>query len=195
MVTKRILEIGPGTVNGRSVVFPDADTVDGKVGNPTSTALWGKDRFEFEDNTYDLVFASHVLEHVPWYRTVTALQEVFRVLKPGGEFEVYVPDFAYIVQCYLKQRCGDNWRVFNPNSDWMTWVNGRIFTYGEDAVELLSPERPIPQTHHKAVFDQRHLVACLIAAGFNRVIPVESGTRRHGQKHSIPEVGAIAVKS
>lgn len=194
METKRILEIGPGTVDGRSRVFPEADTVDGKVGQPTSTALWGQDCFPFADNTYDLVFASHVLEHVPWYRTVSALQEVFRVLKVGGELEVYVPDFAYIVQCYTKQRCGDNWRVFNPENDWMTWVNGRIFTYGEDAVELLSAERPIPQTHHKAVFDYRHLIACLVKAGFGRVIPIAQGKRRHGHKHSIPEVGAIAVK-
>lgn len=191
---KRILEIGPGTVTGRSMVFPEADTVDGKVGNPTSTALWGNEALPFADNTYDLIFASHVLEHVPWYRTAAALKEVHRVLKFGGEFEVYVPDFAYIVHCYQQRRCGDNWRVFNPDSDWMTWVNGRIFTYGEDAVELLSPERPIPQTHHKAVFDFEYLKKCLERAGFRQIVKVPHGHRRYGQRHSIPEAGAIATK-
>jgi SAM-dependent methyltransferase len=192
-MTKRILEIGPGTTNGRSIIFPQADTVDGKVGQPTASVLWGQEKFPFEDNTYDLVFASHVLEHVPWYRIDAALREVHRVLKPKGEVEIYVPDFGYIVSCYLNKRCGDNWRVFNPDNDWMTWVNGRIFTYGEDAVELLSAERPIPQTHHKTVFDSEFLLKCLRKAGFAGVLRLNR--RRHGAAHKIPEVGAIAVKA
>jgi ubiquinone/menaquinone biosynthesis C-methylase UbiE len=191
----KILEIGPGTITGLSVVFPGADTVDGKVGNPTSDVLWGQQSLPFANESYDLVFASHVLEHVPWYRTNFALKEAFRVLTVGGELEIYVPDFAFIVDCYSKKRCGDNWRVFNDQGDWMTWVNGRIFTYGEDAVELLSAQRPIPQTHHKAVFDFPYLKKCLHEAGFSRVIQVPSGKRRHGQKHSIPEAGAIATKT
>ena len=192
-MTKKILEIGPGTTDGKSVVFPDADTVDGKVGKPTASVLWGQAALPFPDSTYDLVFASHVLEHVPWYRINAALTETFRVLKEGGELEIYVPDFEYIVECYKKKQCGDNWRVFNSESNWMTWVNGRIFTYGEDAVELLSEERPIPQTHHKTVFDRYYLNYCLQKAGFSKIIC--GIKRRYGHRHSIPEVGAIAVKS
>lgn len=194
-MTKRILEIGPGTITGKSAIFLSADTVDGKVGQPTAAVLWGEKPLPFDDNTYDLVFASHVLEHVPWYRTIDALKEAYRVLKPGGELEVYVPDFEYIVRCYLERRCGDSWRVFNPNSDYRVWVNGRIFTYGEDAVELLSPERPIPQTHHKAVFDSTYLADCFVRAGFEQHRKVPNGKRRYGQCHSVPEAGVIGIKT
>ncbi len=134
----KILEIGPGTVDAKSVVFPGADTLDGVVGNPTYKASWGKTALPIESETYDRVFASHVLEHVPWYRVKFALTEAHRILKPGGELEIYVPDFEAIVRSYLAKQCGDKWRVFNPDNDYMTWVNGRIFTYGEDATELLS---------------------------------------------------------
>lgn len=189
---KCILEIGPGTMDAKSIVFPGADTVDAVVGKPTAKSVWGQEPLSLRTESYDLVFASHVLEHVPWYRVDAALREVLRVLKPGGEFEVYVPDFAHIVRCYLDKRCGDTWRVFNPEGDWMTWVNGRIFTYGADAVELLSDVRPIPQTHHKTVFDAAYLEACLRKAGFSSVHMLR--TRRNGKKHSIPEVGAIAIR-
>lgn len=36
----------------------------------------------FDDNTYDIIFCNHVLEHIP--DDTTAMQELFRVLKPGG---------------------------------------------------------------------------------------------------------------
>jgi len=36
----------------------------------------------FEDNQYDIIFCNHVLEHIP--DDTKAMQELFRVLKPGG---------------------------------------------------------------------------------------------------------------
>ena len=36
----------------------------------------------FEDNTYDLIFCNHVLEHIP--DDTKAMQELYRILKKGG---------------------------------------------------------------------------------------------------------------
>jgi SAM-dependent methyltransferase len=36
----------------------------------------------FDDNAYDIILCNHVLEHIP--DDVKAMQELFRVLKPGG---------------------------------------------------------------------------------------------------------------
>ncbi len=36
----------------------------------------------FEDNTYDIIFCNHVLEHIP--DDTKAMQELYRVMKPGG---------------------------------------------------------------------------------------------------------------
>lgn len=187
-----VLEIGPGTPDGVSLVFPQADTVGILGDKSTYHCHWGYEPLPIPDGTYDMVYASHVLEHVSWYHIGFALSEVYRVLKDGGEFEVYVPNFAYIVECYLNRRCGDGWRVFNKSSNYMTWVNGRIFTYGEDATESGSIKRVIPQNHHKSCFDASYLCECLEKAGFANLQVLSS--RRRGVSHGPIDLGVVATK-
>ncbi|WP_108808380.1 class I SAM-dependent methyltransferase [Aquimarina spinulae] len=43
----------------------------------------------FADNEYDVIFCNHVLEHIP--DDTTAMQEIFRVLKPGGMAILQIP--------------------------------------------------------------------------------------------------------
>ncbi|MDQ3387656.1 MAG: methyltransferase domain-containing protein, partial [Actinomycetota bacterium] len=49
----------------------------------------GRDQLPFEDNSVDLIFSYHTLEHVPNY--LFALSEIHRVLKNGGAFLVGLP--------------------------------------------------------------------------------------------------------
>jgi SAM-dependent methyltransferase len=64
----------------------------------------------FPDNCFDLVFASHVLEHLTNY--VGAIQEIYRVLKPGGTFVILVPEFP----CRASVADPDHKRFFVPES-------------------------------------------------------------------------------
>jgi len=43
----------------------------------------------FEDNTYDIIFCNHVLEHIP--DDTKAIQELYRVLKKGGMAILQIP--------------------------------------------------------------------------------------------------------
>ncbi len=43
----------------------------------------------FEDNSYDIIFCNHVLEHIP--DDTKAMQELFRVLKPHGMAILQIP--------------------------------------------------------------------------------------------------------
>ena len=43
----------------------------------------------FEDNAYDVILCNHVLEHIP--NDIKAMQELYRVLKPGGMAVLQIP--------------------------------------------------------------------------------------------------------
>ena len=49
----------------------------------------------------DLLYASHVLEHLPLKEFRVALRECRRILKNGGVFRLVVPNLEYFVQQYL----------------------------------------------------------------------------------------------
>ena len=50
----------------------------------------------FDDDTVDVVYHSHVLEHLDRDVARKFLLEVKRVLRPGGIHRIVVPDFEYI---------------------------------------------------------------------------------------------------
>lgn len=54
----------------------------------------------FPNNSSDLVYHSHVLEHIDRENVGKFLTEIFRVLKPGGILRICVPDLWQLVQEY-----------------------------------------------------------------------------------------------
>lgn len=132
------------------------------------------------DNQYDLVYMSHILEHVPWFNTVEILKEVHRILKPGGTVEIWVPDFEKIVKAYTARKPGDTWFKFNPDKNFMTWINGRIFTYG-----------PGDENWHRAVFDYEYLTRCLEQAGYRQPKRL---LKPRGYDHGAINLGVTAIK-
>lgn len=75
----------------------------------------------YPDESFDVVYHSHVLEHFPRKDGEAFLIECRRVLKPGGILRVAVPDLEQIAREYLKAL--ENARQGRPGSaanyDWM----------------------------------------------------------------------------
>ena len=65
-------------------------------------------RTGLRDETYDAVTMSHVIEHL--HDPVSALQEVRRILKPGGTLWIGTPN----VESIGHRRFGVNWRGLEP---------------------------------------------------------------------------------
>jgi predicted SAM-dependent methyltransferase len=55
----------------------------------------------FENDSFDLVYHSHVLEHFSKHDGDKLVTECFRVLKPGGTIRIAIPDLARIAKQYL----------------------------------------------------------------------------------------------
>lgn len=56
----------------------------------------------FADNSFDLVYHSHVLEHFSKADGEKFISECLRVLKPTGVIRIAIPDLERIVRTYLK---------------------------------------------------------------------------------------------
>lgn len=56
----------------------------------------------FEDNSFDVVYHSHVLEHLTPHQGRDLLTECHRVLGPEGILRIVVPDLERIAQLYLE---------------------------------------------------------------------------------------------
>jgi predicted SAM-dependent methyltransferase len=53
------------------------------------------------DNSFEVVYHSHVLEHFSKAQAQTFLQECYRVLTPGGTLRIAIPDLEQIAKLYL----------------------------------------------------------------------------------------------
>ena len=136
----RKLEIGPG--KKVSPGFESLDiTPEYKVGQGSYRKVDhiadASKPLPFNNNTFDVIYASHILEHFPWYQIEEILKEWVRVLKPGGIMEIWVPDGLKICKAFVDAENGndytaeDGWYKYNPEKDPCKWANGRIFTYGD----------------------------------------------------------------
>lgn len=59
------------------------------------------------DGSVDLVYSSHMLEHLALDDLCVALREVHRVLRAGGVFRSVMPDLEHEVQAYLRSNSDD----------------------------------------------------------------------------------------
>ena len=143
----------------------------------------------FRDGTFELVYASHVLEHVPWYQAEATLREWVRILAPGGALEVWVPDGLRIAKAFVDAEMHgsadftkDGWYRFNTGRDPCTWANGRIFSYGDGDGSKLSPN------WHMALFSSRHLGDLMEAAGLTHIEQLDHADVR-GHDHGWINMG------
>tara|TARA_B100000787_G_scaffold50180_1_gene36098 strand:- start:1340 stop:1849 length:510 start_codon:yes stop_codon:yes gene_type:complete len=59
------------------------------------------DLTQFESNSIDEIYASHVIEHVPQAKVLIMLEGVYRILKQGGKFHISVPDLDILCHTFI----------------------------------------------------------------------------------------------
>lgn len=64
----------------------------------------------FPDGSVTAILAEHVFEHFSFAEERAVWQEMARVLRPGGELVIEVPDFEWVCNRFLAAR--DDWRSF-----------------------------------------------------------------------------------
>ena len=98
-----------------------------------------------QDNSVDLIYNCHVLEHFKRRDTVRVLKEWYRVLRPGGILRISVPDFEALCEIYDK-----------------------YYKLGVIIGPLFGKQDYLYNVHYN-VFDLSTLVLVLSAAGFSDI--------------------------
>ena len=114
----------------------------------------------FEDNSVDLIYTSHVLEYFDRVEAESLLAEWHRVLKIGGTLRLAVPNFAVLSLLYIS---GDMKleNVLGP-------LYGRM-PMGEHTI------------YHKTVYDLENITSFLITNGFDNIKEYDWQKTEHAQ--------------
>ncbi len=88
--SKRMLHVAPEACLGPLMsALPGVEYISGDVEPGRAMVELDVTRIQFPDEHFDVIYCSHVLEHVP--DDQQAMREFFRVLKPGGWAVLQVP--------------------------------------------------------------------------------------------------------
>ncbi len=90
------LDIGSSASTKRDEDFTTIDAFDDTA--DVKAEMWA---LPFADNTVQMIWASHTLEHASVYQVAATLREWVRVLKPGGQAIISVPNFDYVAKYWL----------------------------------------------------------------------------------------------
>jgi predicted SAM-dependent methyltransferase len=99
----------------------------------------------FKEKTVDLIYASHVLEHIGRREYKKVIKRWYDIIKPGGTLRIAVPDFESVTEHY------------NSNKELDKLLG---FLYGG---------QDYPQNYHYCTWDFQKLSDDLKEAGFKEV--------------------------
>lgn len=182
--SNRQLEIGPGANR-----ITDFETVNVVWGMHVDYIADASKKLPFKDKTFDLVYASHILEHIPWYQIEKTLNEWARIIKAGGFIEIWIPNGLLIAKTFIEAEelgidniSNDGWYKFNSDKDPCTWANGRVFSYGDGTGKKSDPN------WHLSLFSPRYLEKVLKKNGFIEIETLDS-TKVRGYDHGWINLG------
>lgn len=108
----------------------------------------------YKDGEVDIVFSSHLLEHLTREEGIRLFQECYRVMKPGGIIRLSIPDTRRITQKYLDGEISD-----------YRYVNTGVERCMDDADAYYN----LLLANHKTIYDKDSLTKMLEKTGFVKI--------------------------
>ena len=100
--------------------------ITGDIESPLAKVKMDIHEIPFEDNTFDVIFCNHVLEHVD--DDIKAMSEIKRVLKPGGWAILQIPFFYP-----LKEKTFEDFSITDPKErERVFGQDDHVRMYGKD---------------------------------------------------------------
>jgi SAM-dependent methyltransferase len=145
--TNKMLHIAPELCYmNRFEALPNLDYVTADIESPLAKVKMDIHDIPFDENTFDVIFCNHVLEHVE--DDIRALTEMKRVLKSGGWAILQVPLFFPLPQTTYE----DNSITDPKEREKAFGQDDHVRMYGEDYAQRLSSVG-FEVTEEKFIFD------------------------------------------
>tara|TARA_B100001059_G_scaffold77903_1_gene75675 strand:- start:17976 stop:18623 length:648 start_codon:yes stop_codon:yes gene_type:complete len=145
------LELGSGVKSGKNG-FTTVDFFGADINYDLRNGI------PLKDKTVDVIYTSHMLEHIPYNQLIKFIGECKRVLKSKGIFSVCVPNAELYLDAYNQNRnfktVADMYQkgIIDTGSC-MDQVNYEVYMDGE----------------HCYMFDKENLINTIKKGGFNNV--------------------------
>ncbi len=159
-------------------------------------------QWTFNSNSVDIVYASHLFEHLSSKSASLFLKESYRVLKPGGCIRIVVPDLYKICKAYINEYEEGN---TDDPTQYIMWA---INMHRENQYKNLNWAKKIifgiqDYPHqHKYMYDEKSLLYKLKNTGFQDILSFEYGISNYikeindveGTKESYKSIYLEAIK-
>ncbi len=122
-------------------------------------------KFPWEDETVDVVYASHIVEHFSKEEGLRLLKECHRIIKSNGIIRIVVPDLKVLVDRYI---------AGTLRSDDFVEKLGVLYESRQSRIkDFLSTLMQFP---HKCMYDTSNMISVLDSIGFDAkgMVPFES---------------------
>jgi len=121
-------------------------------------------KIPYADASVDIIYSSHMLEHLSREGAQAFLVESLRVLRKGGVLRVAVPDLQKYIDQYQKDKNADHFME-------TTYVTAPPLKTFKDKLKLLF----VGYRHHQWMYDGASLAKLLAHVGFENVLVQPAG--------------------
>ena len=125
--------------------------MDKKAGGYTQTVADASETWPFPDNSFSVVYASHVVEHLGDDGARAFFNQAYRCLKYGGVLKVAMPDFRKICVEYLKAEDLEH-------------------VLGQDRIIAVIMGENYDYLQHRSLWDRKKVTKALTQAGFKNIV-------------------------
>lgn len=140
-------------------------------------------RWKQKSNSVEIVYASHLFEHLNLKSRDLFLDEAYRVLKSGGVIRLVVPDLYKICKKYILEYEEDI--INNPSTELMWAINMNVegqYNNISFIKKKLAQVQGFPH-QHKFMYDQKSIGILLEQNGFSKI-----NYMKYGESNYIKEI-------
>lgn len=192
----RCLEIGPGKkpIKGfETFNLGEDERTEGTDPDHVGDAR----KLPFPNDTFNIVYSSHCIEHIQWYDVKETIKEWARVIKPSGTLEVWTVNGYAIAKALVEYEESGTWSG-PPIKEWNNkkilsilqddpylWSSGRIMSYARSG--------DYDSNLHRVIWTPKFLKQCFKEAGLKNIRDMDKSEVR-GYDHGWINMGVCGVK-